>query len=437
MPAKKIGKGRPKKVFILPDDDDIDIDSMPAAQIRKAYKLLQDQLKEAHRVLTTGYRCMMCGKTKTQTDQNRAFYKNFDPNCQSGVSCICKDCADKIAYRWFDEKKNKEPTKDSVKSALFYLNRPFFESVWDSALEEIHNKNAIHPPENVWKAYIHQIQMPNYTSYSFMDSDGLYSSLRVMQETERTEQTAEEIQKKKDEVMDSMEDDVKSTFLMNKKTTIRFLGYDPFENEPIEEQPILYSKLVNYFDESVREDGLKLEAVIEIVQSFKDVKTINDTISKFKQEMGDNPAVIATIKSLADTKQKMINSALALAKDNGISVNYNKQSRKGAGTLSGIIKEMNEMDLTDIEINTFDYQTSEAMSQVEANSIKNILTQLNPDENDWQREIARQTDMLWKMQDERDKAVEYCRLLRKENKDLKDFLQEKGLIDETLQVIDE
>ena len=99
--------------------------------------------------------------------------------------------------------------------------------------------------------------------------------------------------------------------------------------------------------------------------------------------------------------------------------------------------EITESTETDIEINTFDYQTSEAMSQVEANSIKNILTQLNPDENDWQREVARQADLLYKLQDERDKAVEYCRLLRKENKDLKDFLQEKGLIDENLQVIED
>lgn len=237
--------------------------------------------------------------------------------------------------------------------------------------------------------------------------------------------------------VEDLSEDVRSTYEVNKKTTLRFLGYDPFENEPIEEQPILYAKLVSYFDDSVRDDGLKLEAVIEIVQSFKDIKTINDAISKYKKQLGENPAVIATIKSLADTKQKMINSALALAKDNGISVNHNNSKSKGAGTLSGIIKEMSEMNLDDIEINTFDYETNAAISQIMEASFKNQMRQLNPDENDWEKEVEHQAKLLHSLQKERDSAVEYCRLLRKENKDLKDFLKERNIIDDALNVIDE
>jgi hypothetical protein len=197
--------------------------------------------------------------------------------------------------------------------------------------------------------------------------------------------------------VDDMSEDARATYEINKKTTIRFLGYDPFENEPIDEQPILYAKLVNYFDDSVKDDGLKLEAVIEIVQSFKDIKTINDAISKYKKQLGDNPSVISTIKSLADTKQKMINSALSLAKDNGISVNYNNSKSKGAGTLSGIIKEMSEMNLDDIEINTFDYETNVAIESIMEANFKNQMKQLNPDENDWQREVYHQADLLHKL----------------------------------------
>ena len=35
--------------------------------------------------------------------------------------------------------------------------------------------------------------------------------------------------------VDDMSEDARSTYEINKKTTIRFLGYDPFENEPIDE----------------------------------------------------------------------------------------------------------------------------------------------------------------------------------------------------------
>ena len=157
---------------------------------------------------------------------------------------------------------------------------------------------------------------------------------------------------------EELAEDVVEMYKINKPYSSSFLGYDPFENEPEEEKPLLYSKLVGYFDESVKDDGLKLEAVIEIVQSFKDVKTINDAISQYKKQLGSNPGVISTIKSLADTKQKMINSALALAKDNGISENNNNRKSKGAGTLTGIIKELQEMNLNGSEVNTFDYETN-------------------------------------------------------------------------------
>mgnify|MGYP006873036176 CR=1 FL=1 len=65
------------------------------------------------------------------------------------------------------------------------------------------------------------------------------------------------------------------------------------------------------------------------------------------------------------------------------------------------------------------------------------MKQLNPDENDWEKEVHSQAKLIHTLQKERDNAVEYCRLLRKENKDLKDFLKERGIIDSDLNVIDE
>lgn len=410
--------------------------SLTYKQLREQRDKLEDKIEELEKKIQYGHRCIMCGEFKLFTETARHFYRNTDPMCKGSATAICRDCATKIARRAMGDGIEKEPTKDSIRQALFYLNKPFLEKTWDNAMDQLNNEDSLVRPEDMWKSYIRLAQNHIYDNLTYMDSDGL-TSYKMRQEEIKAEEEEKKIVTQGKKYIENMEDDVKSTFLANKKTTIRFLGYDPFENDPIEEQPVLYAKLVNYFDDSVRDDGLKLEAIIEIVQNFKDIKTINETISKYKKEMGKDPSVIPTISRLAETKKKMVDSALALAKDNGISVNHNKQSRKGAGTLSGLIKEMNEMNLDDIEINTFDYETSQAMAQVEANSIKNILTQLNPDENDWQKEIARQTDLLYKLQDERDKAVEYCRLLRKENKDLKDFLQEKGLIDDTLNVIDE
>lgn len=376
-------------------------------------------------LLENGCRCAMCGKVK---DQETKFYYDTNPILGgSSFSRICRECAKAIACRRDKNGEDHEPTKESVIDTLRILDKPFLETVWNASIQESENLVTGKTKNNVWSSYIKNIQMINYVGMTFKDSDMFKEKIKY----------PDEIEKEQAEKANDMPADVRETFELNKKTTLRFLGYDPFENEPVAEQPILYAKLVNYFDESVREDGLKLEAVIEIVQSFKDVKTINDAISQYKTQLGENPNVIATIKSLAETKQKMISSALALAKDNGISVNYNNSKSKGAGTLSGIIKELSEMNLEEAEINTFDYETNEAISVIMERSFENQMKQINPDENDWEREVSHQAQLLNTLQKERDKAVEYCRLLRKENKDLKDFLQERGIIDTDLNVIDE
>lgn len=392
------------------------------ATVRKTPTQLREENEKLQKLLETGCRCAMCGKVK---DQETKFYYDTDPIMGGGsFSRICRECAKAIALRRDKNGEDHDPTKESVQLALLYLNKPYLESVWNSSVQESENLVTGKTKNNVWSSYIKNIQMTNYVGMTYKDSDMFKE--KVVYEDEIEKQKSEE-----------MSEDIVEMFKINKKTVLRFLGYDPFENEPASEQPLLYAKLVGYFDESVKDDGLKLEAVIEIVQSFKDVKTINDAISQYKKQLGKNPAVITTIKSLAETKQKMISSALALAKDNGISENNNNRKSKGAGTLSGIIKELQEMNLEEAEVNTFDYETNKAIEDIMTRNHENQLKQLNPDENDWEKEVVHQKELLFKLQKERDSAVEFARLLKKENKDLKEFLQEKGLIDELDRVIED
>lgn len=393
---------------------------LTAAQAREKVVELQDKLDKYDETA----QCPMCRRHK---NIERHFYYDTDPLFGgASFSRICRECARRIALRVDEHGQEHEPTKESVQKALYYLNKPFLESVWNASVQESENLVTGKAKDNIWTSYIKNISMKNYIGMGYMQSDMFKEKIVYKDE-------GNEYSDKKEE----LSEDIIEMYKKNKRTVLRFLGYDPFENEPISEQPILYSKLVGYFDESVKDDGLKLEAVIEIVQSFKDVKTINDTISQYKKQLGSNPGVISTIKSLAETKQKMISSALALAKDNGISENNNNRKSKGAGTLTGIIKELQEMDLDGSEVNTFDYETNIAIEDIMTRNHQNQLKQLNPDENDWEKEVVHQKQLLFNLQKERDNAVEFSRLLKKENKDLKDFLLEKGLIDEKGQVIED
>ncbi len=393
---------------------------LTAAQAREKVVELQEKLDKYNQTA----HCPMCDKHK---DVVTKFYRDTDPLMGgNGFSRICRDCARKIALRVDANGEEHEPTKESVQKALYYLNKPFIESLWNSSIQESENVVTGKGKDNAWTSYIKNVSMMNYTGMGYMDSDMFKEKIVYADELKNDKNKKEELS-----------EDVVEMYKINKRTVLRFLGYDPFENEPENEKPLLYSKLVGYFDESVKDDGLKLEAVIEIVQSFKDVKTINDAISQYKKQLGSNPGVISTIKSLADTKQKMINSALALAKDNGISENNNNRKSKGAGTLTGIIKELQEMDLDGSEVNTFDYETNMAIEDIMTRNHQNQLKQLNPDENDWEKEVMHQKNLLFNLQKERDNAVEFSRLMKKENKDLKDFLFEKGLIDDKGQVIED
>jgi hypothetical protein len=76
------------------------------------------------------------------------------------------------------------------------------------------------------------------------------------------------------------------------------------------------------------------------------------------------------------------------------------------------------------------------MQQVAEISAKAQVDQIGFDENVMNEISNIRRELVDSLQKERDKAVERARLLLVENKDLKDFLKDKGLIDEFGQVVD-
>ena len=70
--------------------------------------------------------------------------------------------------------------------------------------------------------------MKNYVGMGYMDSD-MFKEKIIYKDEEGTQENKE----------DELSEDVIEMYKKNKRTVLRFLGYDPFENEPISEQPIL------------------------------------------------------------------------------------------------------------------------------------------------------------------------------------------------------
>ena len=372
------------------------------------------------------YLCPYCNKEKVETE----FYMSSDPLVMTGKTTMCKDCAEKIARNWDPRTKEyHDCTKASVQEALERLDKPFLDKIWDASYFEYINDNAGLKRTNIWASYIKNIGMQQYRGMRWRDGD-LFTSYK-----ERALREAKDVSASADvqsEIIKETEE-----YEVNRRDVIRMVGYDPFLNYPIkEDKPILYAQLVSFIDDETKNDGMKMNAVIQIVQAFNQIQKINDAINDLTSDVRKLNNNNGTIKQLADTTTKLLSGANALAKDNGISVNFNNSKSKGANTLTGKMKELDQIGFRDAKINMYDIDYCKGMQQVAEISAQAQANQIGFDENVMNEIGNIRRELIDDLQKQRDKAVERARLLLIENRDLKDFLKEKGLIDEFGRVID-
>ena len=380
-----------------------------------AQKVIDRAIDEAlYEVGRTKFTCNMCGKLKDASD----FYKSTDPLCTTGVTRICKMCAAKLAYSEDLKGNKKAPDEQSVQLALRYLDKPFFQKLYDESILEAANTMSGRPKNNTWTSYIKNISMPQYNTLTWKDGDCGNSSTLLPS-------------------IGSVDnsDEVKKMYKTNKRTVISALGYDPFESAADADKPLMYGKLVGLLDESTQDDELKLGACVEIVHSLNQSEKINTVINALQKTPESIIKNSATIKALEATKKDIMKTTLDLARDNGISIKHSNRNTKGAHTLTGKLKMLKQSDLRSKEMNLFDINTAEGMKQVAELSFEAIMKQINPDENDFAEMVRTQAEMIKELQNKCDVAEEEARVYRRENNDLKEFLQEKKLINESGEVI--
>lgn len=100
------------------------------------------------------------------------------------------------------------------------------------------------------------------------------------------------------------------------------------------------------------------------------------------------------------------------------------------------MKELDQIGFRDAKINMYDIDYCRGMQQVAEISAKAQIDQIGFDENVMDEIQSIRRELVESLTKERDKAVERARVLLVENKDLKDFLRDKNLIDAYGQVID-
>ena len=389
---------------------------LTAAEAREKVEELQHKLDNYDK---TAF-CLMCKKHK---DRESKFYVNTDP-MYGGLTCtpICRECARKIALRVDEKGHEHEPTKDSVKLALKYLQKPFLDSVWNASIQEAENLVSGKVKTNVWNSYIKNIQMVNYVGLTYFDSDHFVKD-KIENESAKEPTTEEEL------IESHAGLDTYDSFLKNKNDVIRLLSYDPFEKEDVADQPFLYSQLLGLLDssEDANEDMMRTSSAISIVRGFLQQSKIDDTVAKLMSDISNIERNSATIKSLQESKGKITSVITSLAQDSCISLKHNKNSKKGENTWTGKIKKIKDLNLREGEVNGFDLETCKAMKQVMDLSNASIMKTLALDESEWSDMVAEQRQKIVDLQRNLDKYIEISRILLRENLDIKDYLKDKDI----------
>lgn len=387
---------------------------MTPAQLRKE----NERLKEELQTIKDGAYCYLCGTFKKKD----AFYVSTDPMNKSGLTPICKLCAKKIALRVDKNGDEHEPTKDSVRQALEYLNKPFLNSVWDASVQESENLIAGKTKSNVWTAYIKNIAMVNYVGMVYKDSDMFKQKIVYDDEIKK-------------EDFKNIDIGNNEQYIKDKTDVIRLLHYDPFEKESIEDQPFLYSQLLGLLDQSedANDDMMRISSCITIVRNFLQISKIDNMIAELMGDVGNTANMernLTVIKPLQESKQKISAIITNLAAESCISLKNNKNAKKGENTWTGKIKKIKDLNLREGEVNGFDIATCRGMQQVMNMSNASILKQLRLDESEYSDMIAEQRTMIVDLRKNLENYKEISRILLRENLDLKDFLEENNMLNE-------
>ena len=366
------------------------------------------------------YLCPHCLKEKKKSE----FYVSTDPRVLTGITSVCKDCIRKIALGWDDNRQDFGLcTKQTVMAALEYIDRPFLNNLWDSSYAEWADDTKEKRRTTIWDAYIKNVGMVQYRGMRWRDGDIFQTYI------EDAKQVAALESGNRDAAQTLlMSKEVNSEFEKNRKDVIRLLGYDPFEGEKLEDQPLLYSQLIGYLDTGGdgNEDMMRTSSAITIVRGFSQQSKIDDRIAK---ALANTTANNAEIKALLDAKKSLNATITDLAEQSCLSLKHNKNASKGENTWTGKIKKLKDMDLRDAEVNGFDIGTCRGMQQVLEIIDASIMKQLALDESEWSDMVAEQRQTIVDLQKQRDVYREVNRILLRENLDLRDTLEENDLLD--------
>ena len=370
-------------------------------------KLYQNWTKYFNRFvpLYDKYACSCCGKALPQDKYFLAYNEGnlgrIEPNGKMHTH-ICMDCCKNLYEYLFYEKADKDGEK-AMKWLCSYLNIYYDDVSYFKAKKTMEEKDR--------KTHIVEEYMSVISRSATLKGKVFLESPDVDVNQNKGDSKADKIiNSNTGNVPEDLEEEWSKADLEAKRQVIKMVGYDPFYFEIEKDRKILYKDLLGMMEQGMELDGLKVQAAIQIVLSFKNIRELNE---KYRKK-SDEDAPVSELKALSELKKKELETITSFSRDNGFGERYAISKAKGENTFSGIMAKMNEMKYENAILNMYDIETSKSINQAADASFAAIFNQLSMSEAEVYKTCQDQLKKLLSLQRENATLTENLRLAKRE-----------------------
>ena len=370
-------------------------------------KLYQNWTKYFNRFvpLYDKYVCSCCGKALPQDKYFLAYNEGnlgrIEPNGKMHTH-ICMDCCKNLYEYLFYEKADKDGEK-AMKWLCSYLNIYYDDVSYLKAKKTMEEKDR--------KTHIVEEYMSVISRSATLKGKVFLESPDVDVNQNKGDSKADKIiNSNTGNVPEDLEEEWSKADLEAKRQVIKMVGYDPFYFEIEKDRKILYKDLLGMMEQGMELDGLKVQAAIQIVLSFKNIRELNE---KYRKK-SDEDAPVSELKALSELKKKELETITSFSRDNGFGERYAISKAKGENTFSGIMAKMNEMKYENAILNMYDIETSKSINQAADASFAAIFNQLSMSEAEVYKTCQDQLKKLLSLQRENATLTENLRLAKRE-----------------------
>lgn len=370
-------------------------------------KLYQNWTKYFNRFvpLYDKYVCSCCGKALPQDKYFLAYNEGNLGRIEANGKMhthICMDCCKNLYEYLFYEKADKDGEK-AMKWLCSYLNIYYDDVSYLKAKKTMEEKDR--------KTHIVEEYMSVISRSATLKGKVFLESPDVDVNQNKGNSKADKIiNSNAGNVPEDLEEEWSKADLEAKRQVIKMVGYDPFYFEIEKDRKILYKDLLGMMEQGMELDGLKVQAAIQIVLSFKNIRELNE---KYRKK-SDEDAPVSELKALSELKKKELETITSFSRDNGFGERYAISKAKGENTFSGIMAKMNEMKYENAILNMYDVETSKSINQAADASFAAIFNQLSMSEAEVYKTCQDQLKKLLSLQRENATLTENLRLAKRE-----------------------